>query len=263
MAPAGIALQLYTLRQQAKDGFVAMLNEAAAAGYQAVEFAGYGGMPPETLRSVIDGLGIRAISSHVAFERFVAEPSAVIVELTALGCAYAVVPGLPSEFRGRDALPRVVAMFDNWGRACREAGLRFGYHNHGWELAVLDDTTFLDKLAAHTDPALVDLQIDLYWALTAGADPAILLRRYAGRTPTLHAKELAPGPEPRDTTIGDGVTPWPELLVTADEAGVEWVIVEQEDDPANAYRDIRRSLANLRALPRGGTTTSPLASAGD
>ena len=260
--PAGIALQLYTLRQQAKADFEAMLNEVAAAGYQAVEFAGYGGMPPDALRFFIDSLGLRAVSSHVGFERFVAEPDAVIAEVTALGCAFVVVPGLPGEFRGRDALPRLVAMFNDWGRSCRDANLRFGYHNHGWEFAPLDGATFLDMLAADTDPTLVDLQIDVYWALTAGADPAALVRRYAARTPTLHAKELAAGSEPRDTTIGDGVTPWPELLAAADAAGVEWIIVEQEDDPSNAYRDIRRSLENLGELLRGGSTTS-LASSGD
>ena len=36
-------------------------------------------------------------------------------------------------------------------------------------------------------------------------------------------------------------------MAAAKEAGTEWFIVEQEDDPANAYRDIRRSLTNLRA----------------
>jgi sugar phosphate isomerase/epimerase len=76
----------------------------------------------------------------------------------------------------------------------------------------------------------------------------LLIRQLAGRVPTLHAKELATGADRKDTTIGDGATPWPELIAAAKAAGTEWFIVEQEDDPAHAYRDIRRSLANLQRL---------------
>jgi sugar phosphate isomerase/epimerase len=248
MMANGIALQLYTLREQANEDFVGMLTEVADAGYTAVEFAGYGGLSADALRKVIDDLGLRAISSHVGFRRFESEPAAVIEELKTLGCAYAIVPGIPQEMRGSESLPYLIERFNQWGEASKAAGLRFGYHNHGWELAPLAGSTMLDQLAAESDPSLVDLQIDIYWALVAGADPVELIRRNAGRVPTLHAKELAAGADQRDTTIGDGVTDWPEIMAAAKAAGSEWFIVEQEDDSANAYRDIRRSLENLRRI---------------
>jgi sugar phosphate isomerase/epimerase len=251
----GIALQLYTLREQAGDDFAGMLNEVAAAGYGAVEFAGYGGLEAPALRSLIDDLRLRAISSHVPFRRMETEPDAVLEELAILGCEYAIVPGTPKEMRGIESLPSLIERFNQWGAACKTAGLRFGYHNHGWELEPRNGSTMLELLAAGTDSALVDLQIDIYWALVGGADPVALIRRLRGRVPTLHAKELATGADQKDTTIGDGVTPWPELMTVAKAAGTEWFIVEQEDDPANAYRDMRRSLANLRRM----TTRSDVA----
>lgn len=244
----GIALQLYTLREQASEDFVGMLNEVAEAGYGAVEFAGYGGLATTALRTIIDDLGLRAVSSHVPFQRMETEPGAVLEELQILGCAYAVVPGIPKEMRGIESLPYLIESFNQWGAACKTAGLRFGYHNHGWEFESMNGSTMIDLLATGTDSGLVDLQIDIYWALVGGADPVGLIRRLAGRVPTLHAKELATGADRKDTTIGDGVTPWHELMAVAKAAGTEWFIVEQEDDPKNAYRDIRRSIANLRRL---------------
>lgn len=243
-----IALQLYTLREQANEDFVGMLTEVADAGYEAVEFAGYGGLSATALRKVIDDLGLQAISSHVGFRRFETEPAVVIDELRSLGCTYAIVPGIPKESRDLESVPYLIERFNQWGEACKEVGLRFGYHNHGWELEPLSGATMLDRLAAGTDPALVDLQIDIFWALSAGADPVDLIRRNAGRVPTLHAKELANGADGKDTTIGAGVTDWPAVMAAANDAGTEWLIVEQEDDSANAYRDIRRSLANLRQI---------------
>lgn len=244
----GIALQLYTLRDQAKEDFVGMLREVAAAGYEAVEFAGYGGMDATSLRALIDELGLRAVSSHVGYQRFSQEPKAVIDELQTLGCSYAVVPGLPQDVRNVESVPALVEQFNAWGEQCRAAGLRYGYHNHAWEFAPLGDSSMFDLIAAGADPGLVDLQIDVFWALVGGRDPVALVEALAGRVPTLHAKELAKPGEELDTTIGDGVTDWPNLLPAATAAGTEWLIVEQEDDIANAYRDIRRSLANLRRM---------------
>lgn len=250
----GIALQLFTLREQAKADFPGMLREVAAAGYEAVEFAGYGGMDALALRALLDELGLRAISSHVGYQRFTQEPAAAIDELQTLGCSYAVVPELPTDVRNLDSAPALVERFNSWGEQCRAAGLRLGYHNHAWEFAPMGDTTMFDLIATGADPHLVDLQIDVFWALVGGVDPAALVRKHAGRVPTLHAKELATPGEKVDTTIGDGATYWASLLPAAVAAGTAWLIVEQEDDVANAYRDIRRSLANLRHLT--GTTAA-------
>jgi sugar phosphate isomerase/epimerase len=245
---SGIALQLYTLREQASEDFVGMLKGVAEAGYGAIEFAGYGGLDASALRTIIDDLGLRAISSHISFQRMETEPGTVLEELIVLGCEYAIVPGIPKELRGIESAPYLIENFNQWGAASKAAGLRFGYHNHGWEFEPLDGSTMLDLLAARTDSTLVDLQIDIYWALVGGADPLSLIRQLAGRVPTLHAKELATGAGQKDTTIGDGATPWPDLIAAAKAAGTEWFIVEQEDDSAHANRDIRRNLANLQRL---------------
>ena len=249
---------MHTLRQQASEDFVGMLKGVAEAGYGAVELAGYGGLETPALRTIIDALGLRAISSHVPFQRMEAELGAVLEELSVLGCEYAIVPGIPKEMRRIESAPYLIENFNQWGAASKAAGLRFGYNNHGWEFEPLDGSTMLDLLAMRTDPTLVDLQIDIYWALVGGADPLSLIRQLTGRVPTLHTKELAAGVDQRDTTIGDGVTPWPELMTAAKAAGTRWFIVEQEDDPANAFRDIRRSLANLKRI----TAQSEITTAG-
>ncbi|MGH2561066.1 MAG: sugar phosphate isomerase/epimerase family protein [Thermomicrobiales bacterium] len=244
-----IALQLYTLRHQAERDFIATLTEVAAAGYTAVELAGYGPLSAPELRRILDQLGLRAISAHVGYRRFANELDAVLDELCLLGCNYAVVPGIPREERASpDAPERLAAQFDAWGAACAAAGLRFGYHNHGWEFEPRDGSTMLELLSAKTTADRVALQIDIFWALTADIDVVSLIERNSGRVPTLHAKELAAASAGKDTTIGAGVTPWPSALPAARAAGTTWFIVEQEDDPDNAYRDIRRSRESLQQL---------------
>ena len=243
------ALQLYSLRHHAEEDFPGMLKVAADAGYDAVEFAGFGGLPATELRSLIDHLGLRAISAHVPYATLAEDPRPVLADLTTLGCTHAVVPGLPAHLRTSEHLPGLTATFNRLGALCRDAGLRFGYHNHAWELAPSAGTSFLDALANATDPSLVNFQLDVYWALVAGTDPSTWVQAREGRVPTLHAKELAvAGEHHHDTTVGDGLNDWPPILAAARRAGTEWLIVEQEDDQSNLPADIARSLANARRL---------------
>ena len=243
------ALQLYSLRHHAEEDFPGMLGMAADAGYDAVEFAGFGGLPATELRSLLDHLGLRAVSAHVPYASLAEDPGPVIADLTTLGCAHAVVPGLPAHLRTSEHLPDLTSTFNRLGALCRDAGLRFGYHNHAWELAPSPDARFLDVLADATDPSLVNFQLDVYWALVAGIDPSTWIRAHEGRVPTLHAKELAAaGEHHHDTTVGDGLNDWPSILAAARRAGTEWLIVEQEDDQSNLPADIARSLANARRL---------------
>jgi sugar phosphate isomerase/epimerase len=64
---ARMGLQLYTLRDQT-ESFPELLRKVRAIGYEGVEFAGYGGEPPEALRALGDELHLKLVSSHVGFE---------------------------------------------------------------------------------------------------------------------------------------------------------------------------------------------------
>jgi hypothetical protein len=60
----------------------------------------------------------------------------------------------------------------------------------------------LDRLLDATDPDLVALELDVYWATYAGVDPAGCLRQRAGRVLLAHLKDMA-----ADRTfaeVGDG-----------------------------------------------------------
>jgi sugar phosphate isomerase/epimerase len=114
-------------------------------------------------------------------------------------------------------------------------------------MAELDGSTMLDQLAAATDPTLVGLELDLYWARFGGGDPRALIQRYAGRVPLLHIKDMSADEPRRDVPVGDGILPWPRLLTAGRAAGAEWYIIEQ-DNPQQPLADVERSLRNLEGL---------------
>ena len=176
----------------------------------------------------------------------------MIEELKGLGCEHAIVPWLKPERRAAAQFPALADALNRAGEACAAAGLRFGYHNHEFEFEPAGDLgegTLYDFLAARTDPALVSLQIDLYWLGVTGRDPVEFIDRFAGRAPLLHMKDLAAGGSNDDAVIGEGTMPWPAIVEASRRAGTEWYIVEQDNpSPADPLADVERSLHNLKRL---------------
>lgn len=244
-----IALQLYTVREESARDFLGTLRKVADVGYQAVELAGFHDVPVAELRSKLDEYGLRAIAAHVRLDAWTTDPAQAIAELQTLGCEYAVVPWLAPELRSDPAVTRdLAASFNTWGALARDAGLGFAYHNHDFEFAPMDGGTMMEVLTTDTDPALVGLELDVYWAQFAGYDAVELLQQYAGRVPLLHVKEMGGGPDRADAPFGEGIIAWEPIFAAAAAAGTRWYIVEQ-DTPQDALADVAVSLRNLeRAL---------------
>jgi len=245
-----IALQLYTVRANAQEDFLGTLRAVAEMGYPAVEFAGFGGLSVQELRRSLDELGLRASGAHVRLEEFASRLLDVCAELRTLGAEYAIVPWLPEDRRGDVDQTRWLAQsFNEWGARCREEGIHFGYHNHDFEFQPLpgeQPTTMWEILLNETDPSVVCLELDIYWARFAGADPLQLIREHGARFPLLHLKDMSAAEDRAYTTFGDGVIDWPPIL-EATEATAAWYVVEH-DNPPDPLADSARALRYLEGL---------------
>jgi sugar phosphate isomerase/epimerase len=246
MKSGQIGVQLYTLRAETARDMPATLRRLAEIGYGAVEFAGFGNASPTEIRQVLDEQGIVAIGAHVALVDLETRLHQALAECQILGCEYAVVPSVPDSWRESAAdVTRLAERLNSLGELCRAEGIRLGYHNHAVEFEPIDGTTVWEILVRETVPDLVDLELDLYWAAHAGADPAALLRRDRGRIRLVHAKDMALDSD-ADAPVGEGRLRWPEILDAAGD-DVRWYIVEQ-DEPGEAFPAVERALVNLRSL---------------
>jgi sugar phosphate isomerase/epimerase len=242
-----IALQLYTVRRLAAQDLRGTLRAVAEAGYDAVELAGLPDVPAGDLASLLDAAGLRVVASHEGIERLRANLGAVVERLGTLGCPRVIVPWMPEEDR-RDieGVRKFGAELNRLSDALEGHGIRLGYHNHAFEFAPLDGSTVWDAMLSELSPA-IELELDIYWAAVGGRDPTAEIRDNPDRIRLLHMKDMAAGSEPRDAPVGDGALPIPELVEAARSAGVEWFVVEQ-DEPADALRDIGRAFRYLRTL---------------
>ncbi len=249
MANVPVALQLYTVREDAARDFGGTLDQVAAIGYTAVELAGYGPLSPQEFRAKLDALGMTVAGSHIALTRLENELPAVIEECRTLGCPTLVCPFLPPERRTEDAFRAVAAALNRIGAMAHAEGFGLCYHNHAFEFeTTIDGVTAFEWLAANTDPALVQLELDAFWAQKAGHDPAALLERYAGRIPLVHLKDMTADAEATFAPVGTGSVNFAPLFAAAERGGVRWYIVEQDRAVGSAIEAARTSFENLKQM---------------
>ena len=248
-----IALQLYTVREVAKGDFLGTLRKVAEIGYPAVEFAGLHGHSATDVRAVLDEVGMTAPAAHVAYARLTDDNDPVFEELTTLGCEYAIIPWIGEDFRTGDAARRFVATLNPLGEKAKAAGLRLGYHNHDFELAPLDGVagqgggTMWDLIVAETDPALVALELDLYWVEYGGGSTTELIAQAPERYELLHFKDMSgEGDARKDAPIGTGSLNLGPIAAGGS-PGTKWYVVEQ-DVPADPLADVATSLAGMRRM---------------
>ena len=234
-----LAIQLYTLRT---IDATAALPVLAAQGYEAVELYARPDDAGE-LRRRLDDAGLEVCGWHVGLERFDGAFGEVVEQARILSVPRLVVPWAerPPDRAGAEALAERLGALRERVAA---AGFPLGYHNHDHELEPLADGTVTLDVLAEVDG--LELELDLGWLWVAGSDPVARLAKHAGRVPLVHAKDFAD----RETgvPVGDGAVGYDRIVPAARDAGVEWLIVEQEEHAGDPLASTARSVEALRRL---------------
>jgi sugar phosphate isomerase/epimerase len=246
--PMPIGIQLYTLRSLLEHDFDGTLARVAEIGYREVEFAGYYKRTPAQVREALLRAGLKAPAAHIPIP---ANEDVWIRALDAartIGHEWVIIPWLDPVLRRSPAdWARIAAALNKLATRAKSMGLRFGYHNHDFELASNGRGTFFDLLLTQTDRELVDFEMDVYWVTKAGGDPLALLMKYPGRFPLLHLKDATAAPERRMVDVGSGTIDFRALLGAARVQGLKHFFVEH-DEPADPLASARASFAYLSAM---------------
>ncbi len=254
-------LTLYTLRTLMNEDPKAIITEVAETGYKYIEVADYRdgefyGMSPSELKDLMNELGLIPLSAHMGSVNL-ENADQQIADVKAAGMKYFVIPVPPmGHFRFdresrsltmSDDLETVADILTTLGRKCKEAGLELLYHNHDFEFeknsnGVVPMEYFMENL----DPEYVNFQIDLYWAVKAGADPVEWFRKYPGRFKIWHVKDM--DDQGRFAPVGAGTIDFARILEHKEVSGMEYYIVEQDQtfDGMEPLQAIRISYQGLK-----------------
>ena len=240
-----LALQLYTVRDQLASGRKPVLDAIRSYGYAAVE--PYDVLTdPEAQRADLDEAGLAVCAVHA--KALGEDADAFFDGAKIVGADTVIVPWAPPErFADADTIGALARDLNEGAAKAAGRGLRFGYHNHAFELATVGGRTGLEVLADALSPDVL-LEVDTYWAAVGGQDVPALLGRLGDRVRYLHVKD---GPVTKDdpmTAVGGGIMPVAEILAACPSA--EWHVVELDRCATDVLTAVRDSLTWLTGRGR-------------
>ena len=247
-----IALQLYSVRADAAADLMGVLDRTAEMGYDGVEFAGYHGHSPETIRAKLDAVGLRAEGTHTPLDALAPGRFDETVALhQTLGCEYVIVPWVPKGRRDSAASCDALAgEFSEWTAKLADVGLRLGFHAHAEDMEPLEGGASAYYRLAEGTPEGFIMQYDTANGMSGGADPVKPIRDFPGRNASLHLKGYSRSTG-HGAIIGEDDIPWKEVFEAAENGGgVVWYVVEYEEE-TNPMAAVERCLANVRRMKGG------------
>lgn len=236
-----IGLQLYSVGQQMQADTYGTLQKVAKAGFETVEFAGLYGYAPKEMGKMLQDVGLTPISSHSDVLNNLKQE---VENMQMLDVHKIVLPHHP--FENKESVLRLADAMNKAGRYCKENGLDLSYHNHAHEFKQEDGEYLLDVFYANTDPAYVHMQLDVCWALVGGVNPVAYLKKYAGRSQTIHMKEVKTIEPYTGCAVGKGLVDFKEIcgLLGPDFS----YIIEQESLEGDIWSTLTEGVQYLRGL---------------
>lgn len=256
-----VGLQLYTLREQLPKDVSGTIAKVATAGYKTVETwqynkaDGFWGLDAKAFGALLKNNGLAIPSGHFLMDTYfrtgkIDEFESYVEAANILSMQYMVIGYISSDIiQTADDYKRVADSFNTIADMCKTYGLKLGYHNHNFEWKKVGGITFYDTLLSHTDPKMVNLEMDIYWVVRAGQDPIAIIKEHPGRFFAFHIKDMDKANNDLNTEPGKGTIDFKTIMNNAKLAGVKQFIVEQENfiniDPFVSITESCRYVKNV------------------
>ncbi len=239
-------VQLYTFRDEMDKDAIGTLKQIASLGIKKIETARsekghYYGLSPKEMKSVCDDLGMNLKSGHVALD---GNWQRTMDEAVESGQEYLICSSMPSRGQTVDNYLKVAEKFNEAGEASKKVGVKFGYHNHGYEFESENNQVLYNVLLDNTDPDLVHMELDLGWVIMGGKDPLDYFKAYPGRFPLWHLKDM--DMEKKESTeFGKGGLDIALMMRNQKASGVKHIFIEQEEYATTPYESMKHNMAYL------------------
>ena len=249
-----LGAQMYTVRAFAKDldSFSETLARIADIGYTSVQVSGTCDFDATWLADELRKNGLVCPITHTKPQAILENTAGVCRDHLTFG-ATRVGLGMMPDCKNLDdtVYDRFVAEFLPVAKAIKENGCKFAYHHHNYEfIRSTNGQRFIDRMLEDFPADLLDIICDTFWVQAGGADVAAFMRSLSGRIPNVHLKDMqiVLPREQRYAPVGYGNMNFDAILSAAEDAGTQYLLVEQDDcygeDPFDC---LRRSYEYLKA----------------
>ena len=248
-----IGLQLFSIRSAMEEDFFGSLEKVKAAGYDCVEFAGYGGHSAQKLKAELDRIGLEPYSSHVGAQLLENQLDDVVAFSSELGLSWVICPGYP--IHSADDCRAISAILVRAAQALAPYNIRGGYHNHHRELVLFDGQYAFNLILQNDAGVQLAADVATCWVQYADVDPVAYIDSLGQLAGPLHFKDINANYKEIaghdiNVEVGNGIIDFAAIVAVARRNQIigKGLIVEQEAFTRDMFESIAISCANIRKL---------------
>jgi sugar phosphate isomerase/epimerase len=242
-----VGLQLWTVRDECKKDFAGTIAKVAKLGYKGVEFAGFYEKPAKDVRKMLDDNGLVCCGSHTAYDLLSNEKMAATMEYNrVIGNKFIIIPWLDrKQLKTKADWIAKAKSINEIADKARLEGVHIGYHAHQGDFELIDGETPWDILFGNTNKE-VCMQLDTGNCMQGKGDPVAILKKFPGRSLTIHLKEYSA--TNKKALIGEGDVKWKEVFeVCESTGGTQCYILEEE---SGAYPPLESAELSLKGFKK-------------
>jgi sugar phosphate isomerase/epimerase len=237
-------LGIFTLREPFSEDYYATLKKVANMGYQTLELYGHEQIQADEMKKTLDSLGLKGVSLFVRSSDLEEELKEQINYALTIGAKYIATDAPEETFQDETKFEALVSLLRHAAKELQKHNLQLVYHAHAYELEKVNEQFVLDRLLKNVGP-IMDLELDIYWIKKAGLNPKEILKRYKGRVPLIHVKDIDEQGDFKE--VGYGILDWPAIFSAAQDVGVKYYFVEQDVTP-HPLRSVKMSIDYLKKV---------------
>ena len=235
-------LQMYSVRDLAKDDMESALRQVAEIGYKLIEFAGLYENSAEDLVRMLKENNLKLSGTHTGWKMLMPDTiDQTIAYHKALGNDYIIIPNY--DLSKKENLDTLIDLINTIQPKLAAEGITLGYHNHDYEFKMADYGQIPhEEIEKRTS---VEFEIDTYWAYAAGRDPIAELERLKHRIRVIHLKDGFS--DRRGMALGEGTAPVAAVREWCLKNGVR-MVVESETCQPTGIEEVTRCMNYLKSL---------------
>ena len=248
-----IGLQLYSVRDHFKteEEARATFKKLKELGYDEAQTAGCYGFAYDKFREMANDAGIEIIGTHDNFEQMKKDIETVIENHKKLGTTNVGIGG--AAFNNVEDCEQRIKEINEIAERLEKEGMKFTYHNHSAEFIKQANGKSMMEMLMEGTRDNVTICLDSYWVQNAGGDVCTWIEKLRGKLDIIHLKDMKTVKVDGSLTtpiteVGNGNMDFEKIIKTANECGVKYFCVEQDNCPYDFEPSLKASSDYLHTL---------------
>ena len=263
---SSLSVQMYTLKKLCAENYEKALQFCAEAGFDGVEYHCVTPIDKIEFKDLLEKNGL-ALSSSIFDLEMMEKNLDKVMQFNELCSNHRIV--MPYFYaHDEETIHQCVSRLKPIAKTLKNSGFQLYYHNHGHEMKKIKGRYILDILLDEMGADQIKLELDCFWAWAGGVDPvAFLLDHHDNVDDIIHIKDgfnldnctlLQASCVPVElknglmggrcvpSALGRGDVPVKEVMQTAKELGIKWLILENDQAFPSEMEDVKYSAKFLK-----------------